>query len=99
MSLYEIHSFSTYLFFLNIFIHYKIQVKQDPDTKVTVTTEGMKSQESLPDEDWKAHNCVANKLMKMMGWAGGGLGKTEQGVMEPMSTTLVNKIVSWFYRF
>lgn len=66
---------------------YTVKVKQDLDKKsdITVTTDEIKSQESIPDDDWKVSNCVGKKLMKMMGWAGGGLGKSEQGIMEPMS--------------
>jgi len=84
-----------------MFIFYKIQVKQDLDTKskVTVTTEEIKSQESLPDDDWTVSNCIGKKLMKMMGWTGGGLGKSEQGIVEPMSTMLVsNDIILWFLK-
>jgi len=73
------------------FIHYKIQVKQNLDSKsnVTVTTKEMKPQECMPDNDWKASSCIGEELMRRMGWTGGGLGKSEQGVIEPMSAMLV----------
>jgi len=73
---------------------YTVKVKQDLDTgsNVTVTTEEMKSQGSNPDEDWKVSNCIGKKLMKMMGWSGGGLGKSEQGIMEPMSAMVKTQI-------
>lgn len=48
----------------------------------------MKEQKNTSDDDWKADN-IGNKLMKMMGWTGGGLGKSEQGTLEPMSAMLV----------
>ena len=28
---------------------------------------------------------VGNKMMKMMGWTGGGLGKKQQGITEPVT--------------
>ena len=38
-------------------------------------------------------------MMKMMGWTGGGLGKSEQGIVEPMSAMLVkNDIVPLFLK-
>ena len=30
-------------------------------------------------------SCIGNKMMKMMGWKGGGLGKKEQGISEPVT--------------
>ncbi|XP_011169060.1 NF-kappa-B-repressing factor [Solenopsis invicta] len=74
---------------------YTVKVKQELGTNsdVTVTTEEIKSQDSLSDDtDWKGSNCIGNKLMKMMGWAGGGLGKSEQGIVEPMSAIVKTQI-------
>ncbi|XP_024875664.1 partner of xrn-2 protein 1 [Temnothorax curvispinosus] len=73
---------------------YTVKVKQDSDSKsrVTVTAEEIKPQDSTPDDDWKVSNCVGKKLMKIMGWSGGGLGKSEQGIMEPMSATVKSQI-------
>jgi len=35
---------------------------------------------------------VGNKLMKLMGWSGGGLGRKQQGRVEPVTaTTTVNR--------
>lgn len=67
------------------------QVKQNLDAKsnVTVTTKEIKPQKDDPDNDWKESNCIGKKMMRMMGWTGGGLGKSEQGVVEAISTTLV----------
>lgn len=73
---------------------YTVKVKQNLDSKsnVTVTTKEMKSQESMPDNDWKASSCIGEELMRRMGWTGGGLGKSEQGVVEPMSTMVKPQI-------
>ncbi|XP_072752825.1 NF-kappa-B-repressing factor [Anoplolepis gracilipes] len=74
--------------------YYTIKVKQNLDSKsnVTVTTKEMKPQERTPDNDWKASSCIGEELMRRMGWTGGGLGKSEQGVVEPMSTMVKSQI-------
>ncbi|EFN61984.1 NF-kappa-B-repressing factor [Camponotus floridanus] len=74
---------------------YTIKVKQNLDSKsnVTVTTKEMKPQECMPDNDWKASSsCIGEELMRRMGWTGGGLGKSEQGVIEPMSAIVKPQI-------
>ncbi|XP_018307558.1 NF-kappa-B-repressing factor isoform X1 [Mycetomoellerius zeteki] len=71
---------------------YTVKVKGDIGTKVTVTTEELKSQESQSDDDWKVSNCIGKNMMKMMGWTGGGLGKSEQGIVEPMSALVKTQI-------
>lgn len=73
---------------------YTIKVKQNLDSKsnVTVTTKEMKPQECMPDNAWKASSCIGEELMRRMGWTGGGLGKSEQGVVEPMSTLVKPQI-------
>ncbi|XP_018355053.1 PREDICTED: uncharacterized protein LOC108756014 isoform X2 [Trachymyrmex septentrionalis] len=67
---------------------YTVKVKGDIRSKITVTTEELKSQESQSEDDWKVSNCIGKNMMKMMGWTGGGLGKSEQGIVEPMSAML-----------
>ncbi|XP_011876902.1 PREDICTED: NF-kappa-B-repressing factor [Vollenhovia emeryi] len=75
---------------------YTVKVKEDLGTNsdVTVTTDEFKH--STADNDGKVDsfqsNCIGNKLMKMMGWSGGGLGKSEQGLMEPMSAVISSQI-------
>lgn len=74
---------------------YTVKVKQNLDSKsnVTVTTKEMKPQECMPDNDWKASSsCIGEELMRRMGWTGGGLGKSEQGVIEPMSAIVKPQI-------
>ncbi|KAL6436505.1 hypothetical protein ACFW04_004766 [Cataglyphis niger] len=73
---------------------YTIKVKQNLDSKsnVTVTTKEMKPQECMSDNNWKASSCIGEELMRRMGWTGGGLGKSEQGVVEPMSALVKPQI-------
>lgn len=49
----------------------------------------MRPQKDIPDNDWTSSSCIGKELMRRMGWTGGGLGKSEQGVVEPMSAMLV----------
>ncbi|EGI58492.1 NF-kappa-B-repressing factor [Acromyrmex echinatior] len=71
---------------------YTVKVKGDIGTKITVTTEELKSQESQSEDNWKVSNCIGKNMMKMMGWTGGGLGKSEQGIVEPMSAMVKTQI-------
>lgn len=73
---------------------YTIKVKQNFDSKsnVTVTTKEMKPQKDISDNDWTSSSCIGKELMRRMGWTGGGLGKSEQGVMEPMSAMIKPQI-------
>ncbi|XP_012227482.1 NF-kappa-B-repressing factor [Linepithema humile] len=71
---------------------YTVKVKQKFDAKSNVTvTKDMKPQKSTSGDDWKSDS-IGNKLMKMMGWTGGGLGKSEQGILEPMSAMVQSQI-------
>lgn len=56
--------------------------------KVKFLTDGSTVDKNLKEEleiPKSNEYSVANKMMKMMGWKGGGLGKTEQGISEPVA--------------
>lgn len=44
-----------------------------------------KDNDEVLDEEKIPDNSVGSKMMKLMGWAGGGLGKFEQGRVEPVT--------------
>ena len=64
-----------------------IQSKQQADTNETGISKdevkGNKINESIPESN------VGNQLLKKMGWVGGGIGKSGQGIAEPVSVDSV----------
>lgn len=58
------------------------------EEKIKILTDGSTIDKNLTERVETSRideNCVGNKMMKLMGWKGGGLGKTEQGISEPVT--------------
>ncbi|KAL7306319.1 hypothetical protein TKK_0001746 [Trichogramma kaykai] len=49
-------------------------------------------EKSEPASDYINSDNIGSKMMKMMGWSGGGLGKKSQGMVEPVSSTLQQQV-------
>lgn len=63
--------------------YYTIKIKHNVSGEPAVTATSMlkeaDKQQSIADDN------IGNKLMKLMGWTGGGLGKSQQGITEPVT--------------
>ncbi|CAG5106068.1 Similar to NKRF: NF-kappa-B-repressing factor (Homo sapiens) [Cotesia congregata] len=63
--------------------YYTIEIKDD--WKVNLTGKQSELKADDPNDNSLQSDGVGAKLMKLMGWAGGGLGKSEQGITEPVT--------------
>lgn len=60
--------------------YYTIKIKHNinRNANVTATTMTTLKDDAISDDN------IGRKLMKLMGWTGGGLGKSQQGIVEPV---------------
>lgn len=63
--------------------YYTIKVTKNLTPTVPDGNLGLKNQ-PVTDDSLKGDN-IGSKMMKLMGWSGGGLGKQSQGITEPVS--------------
>lgn len=63
--------------------YYTIKVKKSVK-KESVASTALRSEEGNSSLELTEDN-IGQKLMKLMGWSGGGLGKKEQGIVEPVT--------------
>ena len=69
-------------------ICYTIRIKNkylSEKGSVLKSEEFLSSSNEESNEDKLTNNSVGHKLLKLMGWTGGGLGKDGSGIQEPIS--------------
>ncbi|XP_015120686.1 NF-kappa-B-repressing factor [Diachasma alloeum] len=70
--------------------YYLIEIKQQWAQNLNSNTDFSEKLNGTKKPDERSKEClgqdnVGAKLMKLMGWAGGGLGKSQQGITEPIA--------------
>lgn len=71
-----------------------VDKNSDSTSAVTGSTSTSTNPASKETPDHLAEDSKVNRMMKLMGWSGGGLGKNQQGREEPVEYVLFhNKLL------